>query len=248
MVNVMKDPKIGRVHSIESFGLVDGPGVRCVVFLQGCKLRCKYCHNPETWSLQEGKDWDVKELFDYVYRFHNYWRDNGGITFSGGEPLLQLDFLIEFFKLAKQKNVHMAIDTAGQPFSMDAEYLSRFNELMELTDLFILDLKTFYSDRHKDLTGQVNENILQMAGYLSEHGKKMWIRHVLVPELTDDEQELKDMRQFIDSLSGVERVEVLPYHTLGLFKWEKMGVKYPLESARTPNQEEIDKAEEILCK
>ncbi|MCQ2496287.1 MAG: pyruvate formate-lyase-activating protein [Lachnospiraceae bacterium] len=238
--------KIGRVHSIETFGLVDGPGVRCVVFLQGCKLRCKYCHNPETWTMQGGKDWEVNDLFDFVYKFHNYWKNNGGVTFSGGEPLLQVDFLIEFFKLAKEKGVNTAIDTAGQPFSLEEPFISKFNELMELTDLFILDFKTFYSDRHKELTGQNNENILQMARYLSDHGKKMWIRHVLVPGLTDDEQELKEMKSFIDSLSGVDRVEILPYHTLGLFKWEKIGVKYPLEDARTPNMDEVEKAEHIL--
>jgi len=238
--------KIGRVHSIETFGLVDGPGVRCVVFLQGCKLRCKYCHNPETWTMQGGKDWEVNDLFDFVYKFHNYWKNNGGVTFSGGEPLLQVDFLIEFFKLAKEKGVNTAIDTAGQPFSLEEPFISKFNELMELTDLFILDFKTFYSDRHKELTGQNNENILQMARYLSDHGKKMWIRHVLVPGLTDDEQELKEMKSFIDSLSGVDSVEILPYHTLGLFKWEKIGVKYPLEDARTPNMDEVEKAEHIL--
>lgn len=241
-----KKAVIGRVHSLESFGLVDGPGVRFVVFLQGCNLRCRYCHNPETWSFSDGKDWEVGELFKNVYKYHNYWKDNGGITVSGGEPLRQIDFLIEFFKLAKAKGVHTAVDTAGQPFSMDEAYLEKFNELMKVTDLFILDLKTFYADTHKALTGWTNENILQMAKYLSDNGKAMWIRHVLVPELTDDEQELKDMKAFIDTLATVERVEILPYHSLGLFKWEKIGVKYSLEDARIPTKEEIAKAEELL--
>lgn len=240
----------GRVHSLETFGLVDGPGVRFVVFLQGCRMRCKYCHNPETWSLEGGELWNAKDLFDRAYRYKPYWMRNGqlngGITVSGGEPLLQIDFLIEFFKYAKEKGVHTAIDTAGNPFTLEEPFISKFNELMELTDLFILDIKEFDEEKHKVLTKWTNKNILEMATYLSDHGKAMWIRHVLVPGLTDDKQGLEDLYQFISGLKTVERTEILPYHTLGLFKWENIGVEYELDGVRIPSAEEVKEAEEIL--
>ena len=240
----------GRVHSLETFGLVDGPGVRFVVFLQGCRMRCKYCHNPETWSLEGGELWSAKDLFDKAYRYKPYWMRNGqlngGITVSGGEPLLQIDFLIEFFKDAKEKGVHTAIDTAGNPFTLEEPFISKFNELMELTDLFILDIKEFDEEKHKVLTKWTNKNILEMATYLSDHGKAMWIRHVLVPGLTDDKQGLEDLYQFISGLKTVERTEILPYHTLGLFKWENIGVEYELDGVRIPSAEEVKEAEDIL--
>ena len=171
----------GKIHSLETFGLVDGPGVRCVVFLQGCHMRCRYCHNPETWSMQGGEDSTAEEMFRKVYRYRNYWGKDGGLTVSGGEPLLQLDFVTEFFRLAKEKKVNTALDTSGNPFSMNPEYLEKFDRLMELTDLFLLDIKAVDGKLHKELTGQPNDNILAMAHYLADHGKSMWIRHVLVP-------------------------------------------------------------------
>ncbi len=240
-----ENSSIGSVHSLESFGLVDGPGVRFVVFLQGCKFRCKFCHNPETWKM-EGEQWTAADLFNHVKRYKRYWKNNGGITVSGGEPLLQTEFVTEFFRLAKKENIHTTIDTAGQPFSMDSEYLKKFDALCEVTDLFMLDLKMMDAQGHKALTGFDNENVLQMAQYLSDHNKKMWIRHVLVPNLTDDETDLRQMRAFIDTLKTVDRVEVLPYHTLGLTKWVEMGIKYPLEGVPTPTAEQVKKAEEIL--
>lgn len=237
---------IGKVHSLESFGLVDGPGVRFVVFLQGCHMRCKYCHNPETWSTEVGEEWTPQDLFNKVIRYKNYWGKDGGITVSGGEPLLQIDFLIEFFKLAKEKGVHTTVDTSGNPFTLEEPFISKFNELMEVTDLFMLDIKEIDDEKHKVLTKWTNSNILQMAQYLSDHGKDMWIRHVLVPDLTDDEEGLKELNTFIKSLKTVTRVEILPYHTLGKFKWEKLGIDYPLEGVRTPDAEEVKAAEDIL--
>lgn len=243
----------GLVHAHETFGAVDGPGVRYVVFLQGCAMRCMYCHNPETWAMGndewKAESWDAKSLFEKAYKYRTYWGKNlekGGITVSGGEPLLQMEFVTEFFKLAKAKGVHTALDTSGQPFSMDEAYLEKFNELMKYTDLVMLDLKAFDRELHKKVTGFGNENILQMAKYLSAMGKKMWIRRVLVPDLTDGEEELKNLSEFIKSLDGVEKVELLPYHTLGLFKWKKLGIDYPLEGVRTPSKEEIEKAKMIL--
>lgn len=236
----------GYVHSLESFGLVDGPGVRYVVFLQGCKMRCKFCHNPETWSADGGEEYTAEELFKKAYRYKNYWKQNGGITVSGGEPLLQIDFVTEFFRLAKQKGINTVLDTAGQPFSENTEWLEKFKALMDYTDLVMLDLKEMDGNLHHDLTGFGNENVLKMAQWLSDNNKPMWIRHVLVPGVTDDESGLREMKRFIDTLNGVERVEILPYHTLGMFKWEKLGIPYPLDGVRTPADEEVRKAEEIL--
>lgn len=236
----------GRVHSFESFALVDGPGVRFCVFLQGCNMRCKYCHNPETWACNAGEEWTAEDLFKKVFRYKNYWGKDGGITVSGGESLLQLEFVTEFFKIAKEKGVHTTIDTSGNPFSMDPEYLEKFDKLMEVTDLFLLDIKEMDDAKHKELTGHTNENILALAKYLSDHGKDMWIRHVLVPGLTDDEEGLKALADFIAELKTVSRVEILPYHTLGLFKWENLGINYPLDGVPTPTDEEVKKAEAIL--
>lgn len=237
---------IGKVHSLETFGLVDGPGVRYVAFLSGCYLRCQFCHNPDTWDCNLGKEYTPKELADHAIRYKNYWRNNGGVTVSGGEPLIQMEFVTEFFQLLKEKEVHTTLDTAGQPFNKDPEWLAKFDALMEVTDLVMLDLKDFDATKHKELTGWTNENILEMAKYLSDHGKEMWIRHVLVPGVTDDEEDLKAMRRFIDELKTVTRVEILPYHTMGTFKWEKLGIPYPLEGVRPPSDEEVARAEEIL--
>ena len=238
---------IGKIHSLESFGLVDGPGVRFVVFLQGCRMRCRFCHNPETWAMEGGREYTPEDLCKQVLRYKPYWKNNGGVTVSGGEPLLQLDFVTEFFTLLKEKNVHTTLDTAGQPFAPeDSEWMARFEKLLAVTDLVMLDLKEFTPQKHKSLTGWDGANIYAMARYLSDHHKEMWIRHVLVPDLTDDETDLRHMREFIDSLESVTRVEVLPYHTLGLFKWEKLGIPYSLEGVHTPSEEETARAEELL--
>ncbi|MBQ3089766.1 MAG: pyruvate formate lyase-activating protein [Oscillospiraceae bacterium] len=236
----------GQVHSIETFGLVDGPGVRSVIFLQGCPMRCQYCHNPETWSHHGGATWSAQVLFDRVYRFHNYWRNNGGITVSGGEPLLQIDFVTELFRLAKAKGVHTALDTSGILYTKKEPFYSKFQELMKVTDLVLLDLKEIVPERHKVLTGFRNEPILAMARKLSDLGIDMWIRHVLVPGHTDDPDGLREMDEFIQSLKTVRRVEILPYHTLGQPQWERMGVPYPLDGVPSPTKEEVQKAEELL--
>ena len=157
----------GRINTYETFGLVDGPGVRYVAFLQGCNMRCKYCHNPDTWDKNAGDELTAKQLFDKAYRYKNYWKNNGGITISGGEPLLQIEFVTEVFKLAKEKGVHTTLDTCGQPFKNDPEFLKKFDELIKYTDLVMLDIKEIESDKHKELTGHKNENILAMAQYLS---------------------------------------------------------------------------------
>ena len=235
----------GHIHKLETFGLVDGPGVRFVAFLCGCAMRCKFCHNPDTWQ-SSGEEYTAKRLFDYALRYKTYWRDNGGITVSGGEPLLQMDFVTAFFTLAKQQGIHTAVDTAGQPFRSETDYLKRFDRFMDVTDLFILDLKMMDDAGHRSLTGVGNKNIIELAEYLSDSGKEMWIRHVLVPGVTDDESDLKSMRQFISGLKTVSRVEILPYHTLGISKWKELGIPYPLEDVPTPTEEQIKRAREIL--
>lgn len=272
---------LGYIHSTESFGAVDGPGIRFVVFLQGCKMRCKYCHNPETWNLvtdysrlysddvsdeekaelskkiEENtkllKDKGVKveartpeDLLKQALRYKPYWKNGGGITVSGGEALLQMDFLIEFFKLAKAQGIHTTIDTAGNPFTREEPFFSKFNELMALTDLFLLDIKQINADKHRELTGFSNSNILDLAKYLSDNGKHMWIRHVLVPTVTTDEDDLKKTKEFIDTLKTVDKVEVLPYHKLGITEWERLGIPYKLEGIDPPTDEQQKLAKSIL--
>ena len=236
----------GRVHSIESFGLVDGPGVRSVVFLKGCNLRCRYCHNPDTWTKEGGEEWEAEGLFQKLYRFKPYWKNKGGITVSGGEAMLQMEFVTDLFSIAKKHDIHTALDTSGGPFCMEPDYLQSFQKLMDGTDLFILDMKEMDPERHKALTGQDNRNILEFARYLSAHKKPMWIRHVLVPGLTDSRESLEALYDFIRELKSVERVEILPYHTMGVHKWEALGITYYLKNVLPPTEEEVRRAEEIL--
>ena len=236
----------GRIHSVESFGSADGPGVRYIVFLKGCNMRCQYCHNPDTWAKDGGELMTPEEVLKKALRYKTYWKEKGGITVSGGEALLQIDFVTELFRLAKEKGVNTCLDTSGNPFSLEEPFKSKFDELMKYTDLFMLDIKHMDDAAHRKLTGQTNQNILEMAAYLSDHGTAMWIRHVLVPGITTEEDELYRLRSFLDTLKTVERVEVLPYHTLGVFKWKELGIPYQLEGVDPPTKEQIDRAKEIL--
>lgn len=237
---------LGNIHSVESFGSADGPGVRYIVFLKGCNMRCKYCHNPDTWAAANGQQLSAEEVLQKALRYKSYWRNNGGITVSGGEALLQIDFVTELFRLAKEKGVNTCLDTSGNPFTREEPFYAKFEELMQVTDLFMLDIKHMDEEAHRKLTGQTNVNILDMARCLSDHGKAMWIRHVLVPGITDDEEQLKQLRAFIDTLQTVERVEILPYHTLGVYKWKELGIPYGLEGVNPPTQEQVRRAKEIL--
>ena len=241
---------LGRVHSVESFGSADGPGVRYIVFLKGCNMRCKYCHNPDTWAKCGENDgaklMTPQEVLKTAMRYKAYWKQTGGITVSGGEALLQIDFVTELFKLAKEKGVNTCLDTSGNPFTVEEPFFGKFNELMKYTDLFMLDIKHIDDEEHKKLTGQTNKNILDMAQSLSKNGKNMWIRPVLVPGITTDEKYLKQLREFIDTLKTVDRVEVLPYHTLGVFKWKELGIPYQLEGVEPPTKEQIECAKRIL--
>ena len=237
---------IGHIHSTESFGAADGPGVRFIVFMQGCHMRCRYCHNPDTWKMDGGDEVTADEILKRALRFKPYWGKDGGITISGGEPLLQIDFVIELFKKAKELGINTCIDTAGNPFTKEDPFFSKFEELMKYTDLLLLDLKEINPTRHKDLTGFDNSNIIEMAKYLSEIYKPVWIRHVLVPEHSDFDEDLDALGDFIDTLSNVDRVEILPYHTLGKFKWENLGIPYTLESISPPSAERIENAKQRI--
>lgn len=238
----------GRIHSFETFGAVDGPGVRFIVFMQGCRMRCAYCHNPETWNMQAGDTYTPQQVLDKAMHYQAYWKNGGGITVSGGEALLQIDFLLEFFTLCKQNGIHTTLDTSGNPYTTEEPFFTKFNELMKVTDLFLLDIKQIDEVKHKALTGWTNQNILAMAEYLSDHGSHMWIRYVLVPGLTTDPQDQQNLKAFIDTLKTVDRVEVLPYHTMGVPMYEKLGIVYPLKGTEPPSAAEIAAAEAILKK
>ena len=236
----------GRISATESFGSVDGPGIRFIVFVQGCRYRCQYCHNPETWEQEGGYEATAEEIFRQAWRYRPYWKQTGGITVSGGEPLLQLAFVTELFRIAKAKGVNTVIDTAGEPFTYDKPFFSAFEELLPLTDLFLLDLKQIDDVKHRALTGVSNESALALARFLSERGKRMWIRHVLVPGWTTGEDDLSRLSDFIASLKTVDRVEVLPYHAMALHKYEELRLPYRLGDTPAPTAEEIACAEEIL--
>lgn len=234
----------GKIHSVETLGAADGPGLRFVLFLQGCGLRCKYCHNPDTWAACNAeRTATAEDIANEIIRYKNYFGKKGGVTVSGGEPLLQLDFLTELFKILKQNGIHTAIDTSGAPYN---EYDPRYKELLALTDLVILDIKHIDDLKCRELTGTGNIATKKFAKTLSDNGVAMWIRQVLVPGLTDDENDLKHTREWINTLKTVERVEVLPYHTLGKPKYEKLGLSYPLGDTPIPTREQIDKAKAIL--
>ena len=236
----------GRISATESFGSVDGPGIRFIVFVQGCRYRCQYCHNPETWEREGGYEATAEEIFRQAWRYRPYWKQTGGITVSGGEPLLQLEFVTKLFRLAKEKGVNTVIDTAGEPFTYDEPFFSAFDDLLPLTDLFLLDLKQIDDEVHRALTGVSNESALALARFLSERGKRMWIRHVLVPGWTTGADDLSRLSYFIASLKTVDRVEVLPYHAMARHKYEAMNLPYRLGDTPAPTAEEIARAEEIL--
>ncbi|MFV0559737.1 MAG: pyruvate formate-lyase-activating protein [Enterococcus sp.] len=242
----MSAPVTGFVHSTESFGSVDGPGIRFIAFMQGCRMRCQFCHNPDTWNIGGGTEWTSDDLLEEALKYEEFWGENGGLTVSGGEPLLQLDFLIDLFKKAKARGVHTTLDTCGKPFTKEEPFFSKFNELMEYTDLLLFDIKHIDNDQHKILTTQGNQNILDMALYLSEINKPVWIRHVLVPERSDYDEYLIRLDSFIQQLSNVDKVEILPYHTMGKYKWEELGLTYKLEGIEPPSAERVQNAQNLL--
>lgn len=230
-----------KVHSIESFGTVDGPGIRFVLFLQGCHLQCKYCHNRDTWDMNGGEYKSLDDIFEKIMKYKNYIYPNGGVTVTGGEPLLQVKFLIELFEKLKKENIHTCVDTSGMVALTDD-----IKKLLSLTDLVLLDIKHINSEKCKNLVGFNNERELAFARYLSDNNIHMWIRQVLVPGYTDDEQDLLKLKDFISSLNTVDKVEILPYHDMGRYKWEKLGLKYELDGVRVANDDDVKRAKKIL--
>ena len=241
---------LGRINKIETFGSVDGPGVRFVVFTQGCPMRCQFCHNPETWDFKGENagayDISAQDLLKKALRYQSYWGKDGGITVSGGEPLAQMDFMIEFFEAAKAAGVHTCIDTSGVNFVRNEPYFGKFKRLMNATDLLLVDIKNIDPAEHKKLTGHDNKNILDMFRYLDEINKPIWIRHVLVPGGSDNDELLIKTREFIDTLHNVQKVEVLPYHALALAKYQELGINYVLKDVKSPTVERVENAKKIL--
>ncbi len=238
---------IGNIHSIETFGTVDGPGIRYVVFVQGCLLRCQYCHNADTWEIGTGKTMTVDEIMQDLQSYLPFIESSGGgITVSGGEALLQIDFVTELFKRCKALGIHTTIDSSGGCFSSSSVFQEKLHELLQYTDLVLLDLKHIDRKKHLTLTGMTNDHILQFARHLADYHIPVWVRHVLVPGITDHHEDLLHLSDFIHTLTNIKKVEILPYHKLGVYKWEALGLTYPLEQVEAPTEEEVEKAYRLI--
>jgi pyruvate formate lyase activating enzyme len=232
---------LGRIHSFESMGLVDGPGVRSVVFLQGCRLRCQYCHNPDTWSMtgRNVQEMSAEELVKKLSRFKSYYGKKGGVTFSGGEPLLQKDFLLEVLPLCRKAGIHTCLDTAGCG-------IGGYEEILAYTDLVILDIKHYTGEGYAQVTGREIDETNRFLAAVQKMNVPMWIRHVVVPGLTDGDSHLNGLKNYVHTLKNVERVELLPYHVLGVPKYEKLGISYPLEGVAPKDPESLTDWQEIM--
>lgn len=237
----------GNIHSIETFGTVDGPGIRYVVFTQGCLLRCQFCHNADTWEIGAGKQMSVSEIIEDLKSYLPFIQaSGGGITVSGGEPLLQIPFVTELFKECKKLGVHTAIDSSGGCYSTSPLFQEQLNELLQYTDLVLMDLKQINRQKHIKLTGLPNDHILAFARLLSDRKVLVWVRHVLVPGITTNREDLLKLGEFIGSLENVQKVEVLPYHKLGVYKWEALGHDYPLKDIEPPDDAQVELAYQLL--
>lgn len=235
---------MGKIHSIETFGTVDGPGVRFVVFFQGCPMRCQYCHNPDTWQLSDGQEMEAEEILSRMERNRTFYK-TGGITATGGEPMLQMEFLTELFTGAKERGIHTCLDTSGVLFPGGGQ-LTQVDSLLAVTDLIMLDIKHMDPGGHRELTGHDNQRILEFARYLDEKKKPVWIRHVVVPGITFNKEELTGLGKFLATLSNVEKLEVLPYHALGKVKYENLGMDYVLKDTPQLTKEQAKEAEQII--
>lgn len=233
----------GNIHSIETCGTVDGPGIRFVIFMQGCPLRCQYCHNPDTWQTDTNKLITVDEIMQKYDGVKEFVR-SGGITVTGGEPLLQIDFVTELFKVAKAHGIHTALDTSGITFNQ--ENTGNINNLLKYTDLVLLDIKHIDDEEHKKLTGASNKNILAFAQYLSEKQIPVWIRHVVVKDITLNEKYLKELGKFLATLNNIKALDILPYHNMAIPKYESLGINYPLKNTPPTSKEEAINARNII--
>ena len=233
----------GYIHSLESFGTVDGPGVRYVVFFQGCVLRCLYCHNPDSWAIHGGVEMDSAEIIEKMVRNLPFY-ETGGITATGGEPLLQLDFLTELFTLAKEKGIHTALDTSGILFSREKQ--EQFDKLMDVCDLVLLDIKHMDENEHIRLTGASSKSVFAFMDYLKEKKKPVWVRHVIVPNITYNDEQLKKLGAYLKDFENVEKIDVLPYHTMGVVKYQALGDEYPLKDVPPLTKEDAQKALDVI--
>ncbi len=233
---------VGKIHSFETLGAVDGPGIRFILFMQGCPLRCKFCHNRDTWDCKGGNEYTVNEIYEKILKYKNYFiASNGGVTVSGGEPLLQTNFVTELFKRLKQAGINTALDTSGM-----FDITDKIKELIDLTDLFLVDIKSINDEICKDLVGHSNKKELEFIKYLDSIGKEIWIRQVIVPGITDIEEDLYKLRDFINSIEHITKVDLLPYHDLGKYKWLELNETYPLENIRTANNDDVERVKKIL--
>lgn len=234
----------GKIHSFESFGTVDGPGIRFVIFLQGCPLRCKFCHNPDTWDMKNyKKEMSPQEVFDEMIKYKSFFGAKGGVTVTGGEPLVQKEFLLEFFKLCKKNNIHTTLDTSGYIFD------EKVKKILECTDLILLDIKCINKEIYKDLTKVNLSNTLKFLDYLKEKNKKVWIRHVIVPTITDNDKLLEELANYLENYKNIiKKIELLPYHTLGVFKYHELNLEYPLKDIAELSNERFLNAKEIFKK
>lgn len=236
----------GRIHSSESFGTVDGPGIRYVLFMQGCPMRCLYCHNPDTWEIGKGVEMSADEVLAN-YKKNSVFYKNGGLTVTGGEPLLQIDFLLELFTKAKAQGIHTCIDTSGITYSpKNTSYNEKLMSLLEKTDLVMLDIKHIDREKHIELTGKDNENILEFAKMLDSINKPVWIRHVIVEGYTLDEGYLYALGQFIGRLRNIKALDVLPYHSMGVSKYRELGIEYKLEGMKALDKSVAVEARKII--
>jgi len=231
---------IGNINSIDTMGLVDGPGIRVVVFLKGCTLRCKFCHNPEMWSNEIKEEWTPSELVNYILKFKTYFKENGGVTFSGGEPLNQSEFLLECLKLCKKNNIHTCLDTAGVGIEYD--------EILDYTDLVIFDIKALDKVKYKELTGKNIDISLKFLDTCQKKNKRMWIRQVIVPNYNDNEEYILEIKKFVKNLKNIEKIELLPYHTMGVAKYKELGIPYILEGLSDMDKDKCKLLQEILNK
>ena len=236
----------GYIHSTESFGTVDGPGVRFVVFMQGCPMRCKYCHNPDTWEIGTGERVSAEKIIaDYTKNKAFYAR--GGLTVTGGEPLLQVDFLLELFKMAKENEIHTCIDTSGITYKEGvSEYNEKLLHLLEYTDLVMLDIKHIDPESHKKLTSKDNSRVLDFAKYLETKKIPLWVRHIIIEGYTDNAEDLRKLGEFIGKLKNLKALDVLPYHTMGVNKYKEMGISYPLEGMEALPMEKAVEAKKYI--
>lgn len=238
----------GRIHSFETFGTVDGPGTRFVVFVQGCPMRCLYCHNPDTWRTDGGKLVSVEEIMHEFDKKKEFYR-KGGITVTGGEPLMQIDFVTELFEACKKKNIHTCLDSSGIMFNeANPQWMEKFDRLVKVTDLVMLDIKHIDDEEHKKLTSHSNKNILAFAKYLDQKKVETWIRHVVVPGITFKEEYLTRLGAFMAELHNIKALDVLPYHTMGIVKYENLGMDYPLKGVEPLSKADAVKAREIVLK